>query len=130
MGKVSLAQTMLLLMRRMENVCMSSVLPRALYILLLRHPEGVYLKELSDYREELLDIYTKTSNRTTAVLSKSIDLLVNPLDNSANEKRTQANKSFRAVLSESIANLFSISGEKGELKRIDIPPQNIEWEEQ
>lgn len=105
-------------------------LPRALYILLLRHPEGVYLKELSDYREELLDIYTKTSNRTTAVLSKSIDLLVNPLDNSANEKRTQANKSFRAVLSESIANLFSISGEKGELKRIDIPPQNIEWEEQ
>lgn len=105
-------------------------LPRALYILLLRHPEGVYLKELSDYRDELLDIYTKTSNRTTAVLSKSIDSLVDPLDNSVNEKRTQANKSFRSVLSESIAKLFEISGEKGELKRIDIPPQNIEWEDE
>lgn len=104
-------------------------LPRALYILLLRHPEGVYFKELSDYRDELLDIYTKTSNRTTAVLSKSIDSLVDPLDNSVNEKRSQANKSFRSMLSESIAKLFEISGEKGELKRIDIPPQNIDWED-
>lgn len=104
-------------------------LPRALYILLLRHYEGIYFKELSNYRDELFLIYQRITDRSTDVINSSIDSLVDPTNNSANEKRSQANSSFKNILSSSIADTFSIIGSKGKLKRIDIDPDNVTWEE-
>lgn len=62
-------------------------LVKAVYILFLRHEEGILFKCLSDYREELYDIYVdirKKSNNNGAHLSEekirqSIEALTNPI---------------------------------------------------
>jgi hypothetical protein len=58
-------------------ICMQSVglapLDRALYLLFLRHPEGISYSRLPEYREELMEIYRKVMNgRDTASMRKSV----------------------------------------------------------
>jgi hypothetical protein len=60
------------------------VLSKVLYFTFLQHPEGFSIKNLVDYKSELLDWYRKMSNRKD--MDKSIDDLIDPTKNSANEK--------------------------------------------
>ena len=102
---------------------------KAIYLLFLKHPEGIYFKELFDYENELYRIYRKLAIR--GVNSKHIESikdLVNPLSNSINEKCSNIKKRILAILDESLAKHYYISGGKGELKRIDIKPSLIIWE--
>ena len=50
---------------------------KAIYLLFLRHAEGIRFKELPDYREELAEIYHSMKKRTllirlTTLLSRSV----------------------------------------------------------
>ena len=60
-------------------------LVKAVYLLFLRHPEGIIFKELADYRDELLNIYKRLKpmglNKRTI---QSIEDVTNPLLNSIN----------------------------------------------
>ena len=71
-------------------------LPKALYFVFLNHPEGFPLKYLIEYREELLSWYRRLSNRKDA--EKYIDKLVDPTDNSANEKISRIRQAFEITL--------------------------------
>ena len=51
--------------------------------------------------------------------------LVNPLSNSMNEKCSIIKKRELDVLDDSLAKHYYISGDKGEVKRIDINPGMI-----
>ncbi len=70
-------------------------LSKVLYILFLRHSEGIILKELVDYKEELLSIYKEVSSQCN---EQSIDNLVDPTKNSTNEKISRIRSDFRKVL--------------------------------
>lgn len=102
---------------------------KAIYLLFLKHPEGIYFKELSDYEAELYQIYRKLAVR--GVNTKHIGIIndvVNPLSNSINEKCSLIKKRILAILDNSLAKHYYISGGKGELKRIAINPEMIIWE--
>lgn len=90
-------------------------LPKALYFVFLNHPEGFPLKHLIDYREELLSWYRKFSNRKN--VEKYIDKLVDPTDNSANEKISRIREAFNKVLtSKNLPHItFAPIGSKGEV---------------
>lgn len=100
-------------------------LVKAVYILFLRHEEGILFKCLSDYREELYDIYVdirKKSNNNGAHLSEekirqSIEALTNPLSNSINEKCARIRQAFTLQFDESLAGSYFIDGNRGEPKR-------------
>lgn len=47
-------------------------LPKSLYILLLRHPEGIILKNISNYRNELEFIYRRVSARNNNTVVKRL----------------------------------------------------------
>lgn len=47
-------------------------LPKSLYILLLRHPEGIILKNISNYRHELEFIYRRVSTRNNNTVIKRL----------------------------------------------------------
>ena len=79
----------------LEEINMT-MLPKTLYILFLRHPEGIELKRLMDYRDELLDIYRSMSNRKN--IEASIDTLIDPTNNSANEKISRIRQAFEGAL--------------------------------
>lgn len=72
-----------------------SPINKALYIFFLNHTEGIEFKCLSDYREELMALYRKVGNRVSEdIIRESIDRLVNPLDNSINEKCARIKSAF------------------------------------
>ena len=110
-------------------------LVKAVYILFLRHEEGILFKCLSDYREELYNIYVdirKKSNNNGAHLSEekirqSIEALTNPLSNSINEKCARIRQAFTLQFDESLAESYFIDGNRGEPKKIPLDRKLVEW---
>lgn len=106
-----------------------SPLPKAVFLLFLKHDEGIYFKELVDYREELRSIYAKITNRiSAAVVSNSIDAVSNPMSNSINEKCSRIREAFVGRMDERIAQHYFVTGKQGELKRITLPRNLVEWQ--
>ena len=103
-------------------------LVKAVYLLFLSHPEGIVLKCLSDYRKELTQLYLllRPSGLTDRVL-QSIEDVTNPTLNSINEKCARIRKAFSGLLSKSVARYYSISGKRGEIKKIDLVRANVVW---
>lgn len=104
-------------------------LVKAVYLLFLRHPEGIVFKGLTDYREELLDIYKALkpmglSKRTI----QSIEDVTNPLLNSINEKCARIRSAFIKEFDEGLAKNYFVTGERGEVKKITLPRDLVIWE--
>jgi len=103
-------------------------LVKAVYLLFLSHPEGIVLKCLSDYREELTQFYLllRPAGLTDRVL-QSIEDVTNPMLNSINEKCARIRKAFSEHLPKSVARYYAISGRRGEVKKIDLVRANVIW---
>lgn len=102
---------------------------KAVYLLFLNHPEGIVLKCLPDYREELTKIYLllkPTELRDRA--RKSIMDVTNPTLNSINEKCARIRKLFTEILPKSVAKYYAITGKRGEAKKIDLVRANVIWQ--
>lgn len=103
-------------------------LVKAIYLLFLSHPEGIVLKCLSDYRQELTQLYLllRPIGLTDRVL-QSIEDVTNPTKNSINEKCARIRKAFSELLPPSVARYYSISGKRGEVKKVDLVRANVVW---
>ena len=104
-------------------------LVKAVYLLFLKHPEGIMFKCLPDYRKELTEIYVKLkpyglSDRVV----QSIEDVTNPLLNSINEKCARVKKVFVGILGSEMAKQYYIKGTRGEPKRITLPRGLVLWE--
>jgi hypothetical protein len=102
---------------------------KALYLLFLRHPEGIIFKDLPDYRQELAKIYSDVrpwglSDRAL----QSIEDVTNPMLNSINEKCARIKKVFVGILGSEMAKQYYIKGTRGEPKRITLPRDLVLWE--
>ena len=105
-------------------------LPKAVFILFLRHPEGIRFKDLADYRDELLGIYRALNPiGGTKRQLQSIQAVTNPMSNSINEKCAQIREAFIKHFDDSLAKNYYITGKKGEPKRIVLAPSLVVWEQ-
>ena len=104
-------------------------LVKAVYLLFLRHPEGIMFKCLPDYREELARIYTelRPAGLTDKAL-QSIEDVTNPLLNSINEKCARIRGAFVGQFDDYMAKLYYIDGRRGEAKKISLPRNLVVWE--
>jgi hypothetical protein len=104
-------------------------LVKAVYLLFLSHPEGIVLKYLPDYRKELTELYLRLRPYGMSErVMHSIEDVTNPTLNSINEKCARIRKAFAGVLSQSVVRHYSISGKRGEAKKIDLVRTNVVWE--
>ena len=105
-------------------------LPRAVFILFLRHPEGIVFKEIGDYFIELLSIYkTILGSRFNELKARnSLTTLCDPLKNSLNEKCSRIREKFFEILSPDAAPLYCIDGMRSQPKRIKLPYALVQWE--
>ena len=103
-------------------------LVKAVYLLFLSHPEGIVLKCLPDYRKELTQLYLllRPYGMTDRVM-QSIEDVTTPTLNSINEKCARIRKEFAGLLPKSVARYYSISGKRGEAKKIDLVRANVIW---
>jgi len=99
---------------------------KAVYFLFLKHPEGIYLKDMWDYRYELKEIYMTISLRTNLdQMEQSIYDLVDPTSDSLQQKLSKISAAFRADLAADYAKLYTINGKRGEAYSIDLDPSDI-----
>ena len=104
-------------------------LSKAIYLLYLRHPEGIKFSYLPDYRNELLRLYELISGRDNREeIRRSIDDVTDPTRNSINEKCSRIKQAFLREFDDSIAQNYYISGERGEAKKILLPKEMVTWE--
>ena len=104
-------------------------LVKAVYLLFLKHPEGIVFKNLPDYRQELTKIYSDVRPwGLTDKALQSIEDVTNPLLNSINEKCARIRKAFINLLNSKAAELYYIKGSRGDKKSISLPREYIIWE--
>ena len=105
-------------------------LPKAIYFLYLRYPEGIIYKHMQDYYNELLNIYRQLRpNTDEARLNLTITKVVNPLGNALNENIARIRKAFVEKFDEHLANNYIITGERGSQYLIPLNRDLIIWEE-
>ena len=104
-------------------------LVKSVYLLFLKHPEGIIFKDLPDYRKELALIYNKVRpwGLTDRAL-KSIEDVTNPMLNSINEKCARIRKVFVTMLDSNVAEQYYIKGARGKAKKIALPRELVAWE--
>ena len=104
-------------------------LVKAVYLLFLRHEEGIEFKNLIDYRDELMEIYIAIRNyNVTSSMGRSVEDVTNPFKNSINEKRERIREAFFTRFNPQLAENYIIVGERGEAKRIPLHREFVEWQ--
>ena len=104
-------------------------LVKTLFILFLKHPEGILLKHRDCFREELEQIYsTINPNIDREDVKARIARLVDLQDNSFSEKASVLNARLEELLPEGIVESYKIQGYNGRPRRIELNPLLVHWE--
>ena len=104
-------------------------LVKALFILFLRHPEGILLKQRGRYRQELEEIYADICPNIAAEIVRSrVGRLMNLQDNSFSEKASVLNARLEELLPSGRAEDYKIHGYNGQPRRISLDPLLAHWE--
>ena len=105
---------------------------KAMYLLFLRHPEGIQLKLLPDHKRELGRIYRKVAKRDAKqVIEDIIEKMALSITGDADTQRSRIkgkiNTAFKEKFCIDCAHWYTINGTKGEKMRIELPQDKIIW---
>ena len=104
-------------------------LVKALFILFLKHPEGILLKQRDLYAKELESIYgiiaPGVSRETVNI---RVRRLMNMEDNSFSENLSALNTSLEKILPQSMVDNYKVKGYNGHPRRIPLQPLYVHWE--
>lgn len=104
-------------------------LAKSLYILFLRHPEGILFKKLFNYHDELLSIYRNIFVHENIDRAKeSIRAMTDPMNNSVNEKCSHIRAAFLEVIADNLAENYYVTGKRGEAKKIILDRSMVEFQ--
>ena len=103
-------------------------LVKTVFLLFLRHPEGIRFANLPDYRAELMDLYRGVTRRSSGPeMERSIDRLVDPKDNSIHEKAANLATSLARYFRPEQLPAYALTGKAGTPKRIRLDRSLVEW---
>jgi hypothetical protein len=103
-------------------------LERTLYLLFVKHENGLHLNEIHEHAGWISETYSRIGNpRTVAELRNSIELLINPTENSVSEKISRIKNKITATVGEELAPQYIIAGERGQPKRIVLDRNLISY---
>ncbi len=101
-------------------------LPKAIYILFLYHPEGILLKNISDYRSEIEYIYRKVSRRQNpTVINRLLDEVTNPINNMLHKNLSIIRTAFLNKLPTEVADFFIPIRNRGRKQHILLDVSEI-----
>ena len=102
-------------------------LVKALFILFLKHPEGIRLKDRSRFESELADIYAVIlPNTEPDCRRKRIRRMMDLTDNSFSEKTSVLNSRLDELFPQAADN-YKVQGHNGYPRRIPLDPLKVVW---
>ena len=103
-------------------------LPKSLYILLLRHPEGIILKNISNYRNELEFIYRRVSARNNnTVIKRLITQITLPHNNMLHKNISLIRTAFIKTLGREAAHSYTPAYCHGQEEYIKLERAHIRF---
>jgi len=100
---------------------------KSIYFLFLKFEEGIKISHLSDYRNDLEQLYRQFSNLSEReLIDKAIDVLINPLENDINVVLSRINRKIKNAVGDSLYDFYCIQGERGEKKYIKLDRELID----
>ena len=104
-------------------------LVRAVFILFLKHPEGILFKERAGFKEELEDIYKViVPNVDAEDRRRRVRKLIDLEDNAFSENLSVLNATLDRILPVSEVHNFKVQGNNGYPRRISLSPLLVHWE--
>jgi len=91
---------------------------KAIYILFLRHPEGIVLKQMPSFRDELAHIYYAMGCGEYERMEATLDDVTMPGSDNFRQYLSKINHAFTSVLAADLAQHYIISGQRGKEYRI------------
>ena len=129
MSRVTISKDSIILLTDYQKEVKMEPIVKAVYLLFLKHPEGIAFKSLPDYRKELADIYQKIKPfGLTERAIRSIEDVTNPLLNSINEKCSRIRAAFLSEVDPTLLEQYVITGKSGEVKKVILPRDLVIWE--
>ena len=100
---------------------------KCVLLLFLKHPEGIVLKEICDYRKELHAIYRRVSRSDSPeAIELRVQRLIDICTNNLNINISRANAAMAGLVDE--PDLYTISGSPGHPKTIRLSRSLVVWE--
>lgn len=96
---------------------------KALYVLFLKHPEGIIMKHIGDYKQEYKSLYMHFTNRSEDDwLSTFVDKLLNVCNrNALDVKKSQCNDALHRIIEEDeLFQYYEIEAKRGRPHRIRL----------
>lgn len=104
-------------------------LVKTVFLLFLRHPEGIRFNDLRDYRNELTALYGGISGRNDREeQERSIDRLIDPKDGSIHENASKLAAALAKYFRPEQLPAYTLTGKAGTPKRIRLDRDLVEWE--
>ena len=103
-----------------------SPMERAVYLLVLSHPEGIPISHFPDHQEELKRYYSSTSVEGSIVeINHRVSAICENQDNLLSQILTRIKRKYTDLVGEEMAESYAIKGERGEPRRIDLERDNV-----
>ena len=104
-------------------------LSKTVLLLFLRHPEGIPLKRIGDYREELAGYYRRVSRSDdTALIEQRIRRIINIFEGDITVQIARVNAAVARLVDGPEQQLYKIGGRPGTPKRIPLNRSQVVWE--
>lgn len=107
-----------------------STLTKCVYLLFLKHDDGIFLEDLKNHKQELLNFYKRLSNRNDFdKMILSIDKIIDTNTNEIYVHLSRIKSFFYKNFNKQIADKYIIDGRKNFKKTISLDAHSIWWEE-
>jgi hypothetical protein len=102
---------------------------KTIYLFFLNHPEGVHLSYLTDYQDELLELYNRfTAQIDHHEIERSLQRLIDPLDNDINVVLSRIKRKLKDAVGEELLSFYHIDGPHGGIKCITLDREFVTFE--
>lgn len=98
-------------------------LPKTVFLFFLIHKEGIEFKSMYNYMHELYEIYQIVAlekNTEAGKIRRSLENLVEPVNNRIYETCSIIRRSLSMVVPEALMEMYCITGKRGEKHQISI----------
>ncbi len=104
-------------------------LAKAILLLFLKHPEGIPLKQISAYRDQLAGFYRRvTRSDDQSLIDQRIQRIVNIFEGDLPVQIARVNAAVARLVDGSVQSLYKITGRNGSPKRIALDRTRVVWE--
>lgn len=101
---------------------------KAVFLLFLKHPEGIAFHQVGLYRQELAALYRRVSNKgSNEEIERCLGRVLDAGSREVNVAASRAGEALSALLEEELLPSYVISGERGGLKRIRLDRRLVVW---